>query len=172
MLINLAELLTNEGKVKEVISDFGPDVFSTKLGEYEVIDKKPIKFILTTVDKKTILVTADVEMSLLIPCDRCLEAVRRDFHININREINMAVKELHEEDVLEEVNFMSGNNLDVDKMVHGEILLNLPMKVLCDESCKGICNRCGANLNHGTCDCDITELDPRMAVIRDIFKNS
>lgn len=172
MLINLAELLTNEGKVKEVIADFGPEVFSTKIGDYEIVNKKPIKFILTTVDKKTILVEAKVELSLIIPCDRCLESVIKDFNIKINREVNMAVTVLPNEDELDEANFMSGNNLDVDKLVHGEILLSLPMKVLCDDNCKGICNRCGANLNHGTCDCDVTDLDPRMAVIRDIFKNS
>lgn len=172
MLINLAELLTNEGKVKEVIADFGSEVFSTKIGDYEIANKKPIKFILTTVDKKTILVEAKVELSLIIPCDRCLESVIKDFNIKINREVNMAVTVLPNEDELDEANFMSGNNLDVDKLVHGEILLSLPMKVLCDDNCKGICNRCGANLNHGTCDCDVTDLDPRMAVIRDIFKNS
>ncbi|HAJ39913.1 MAG TPA: DNA-binding protein, partial [Lachnospiraceae bacterium] len=37
------------------------------------------------------------------------------------------------------------------------------------EDCKGICSICGKNLNHGTCDCDHTDLDPRMAQIRDIF---
>ncbi|NLZ82019.1 MAG: DUF177 domain-containing protein [Clostridiales bacterium] len=172
MLINLSELLPNEGKIKEVIADFEPKVFSTKLDDYEIIDKKPINFILTTVDKKTILVEAKVELSLIIPCDRCLEPVKRGFNIKINREVDMAVTDLLEEDKLDQTNFMSGNNLDVNKIIHNEILLDLPMKVLCDENCKGICNRCGANLNHGTCDCDITELDPRMAVIRDIFKNS
>ena len=45
------------------------------------------------------------------------------------------------------------------------------MKVLCSEDCKGICNVCGQNLNEGTCDCEDTGLDPRMSVIRDVFKN-
>lgn len=171
MFINLSELLSNEGKIKEVIANFGPDEFSTKVGNYQVVEKKPIKFILTTIDKKTILVEAKVELSLLISCDRCLEPVTKDFNVLINKEINMSVANLNEEETLDKVNFMSGNDLDVDKIIHSEILLNLPMKVLCNESCKGICNRCGSNLNHGTCDCDITELDPRMAIIRDIFKN-
>ena len=43
------------------------------------------------------------------------------------------------------------------------------MKVLCRENCKGICNRCGANLNLGSCKCDDAELDPRMSKILDIF---
>ncbi|MFQ8840665.1 MAG: YceD family protein [Clostridium fessum] len=40
------------------------------------------------------------------------------------------------------------------------------MKVLCREDCKGICNRCGTNLNLRTCTCDTRSLDPRMSVIR------
>ena len=35
-----------------------------------------------------------------------------------------------------------------------------------------ICRKCGTNLNHGACSCDTVELDPRMAVIAEIFKNS
>lgn len=172
MFINLSELLANEGKVKEVIAHFEPDVFSTKLGDYKILEKKPIKFTLTNVDKKNILVEAEVEMSLIIPCDRCLEPVNTNFNIKIIKEVNMALTDLLEEEVLDKANFMSGNDIDVNKLIHSEILLNLPMKVLCDANCKGICNRCGANLNHETCDCDVTELDPRMAIIRDIFKNS
>ena len=71
---------------------------------------------------------------------------------------------------LDEQPYLQGYNLDVDQLVRDELLLNLPMKVLCDEDCKGICNRCGANLNHETCDCDRSSLDPRMSVIQDIFK--
>ena len=71
---------------------------------------------------------------------------------------------------LDEQSYLSGYNLDADMLVCNELLLSLPMKVLCDEDCKGICNRCGANLNHETCDCDRSSLDPRMSVIQDIFK--
>ena len=71
---------------------------------------------------------------------------------------------------LNEQFYVSGYNLDVDRLVGNELTLNLPMKVLCREDCKGICNRCGTNLNYGTCDCDTRSLDPRMSVIQDIFK--
>ena len=53
-----------------------------------------------------------------------------------------------------------------------EILVNWPMKTLCTEACKGICKKCGTNLNHSSCTCDTVELDPRMAKIRDIFNNT
>ena len=64
---------------------------------------------------------------------------------------------------------MEGYHLDIDGLINNEILLNWPMKVLCNESCKGICKVCGKNLNEGDCGCDDLFPDPRMAAIKDIF---
>ena len=71
----------------------------------------------------------------------------------------------------DEANYIDGYTLDVDQMVCNEILIGWPTKILCGEDCKGICSVCGQNLNEGTCDCEDTGLDPRMSVIRDVFKN-
>ena len=60
--------------------------------------------------------------------------------------------------------------LDVDRLIASELMVNLPMKVLCREDCKGICRKCGKNLNEGACGCDDSVPDPRMSVIQDIFK--
>ena len=57
----------------------------------------------------------------------------------------------------------------MDKLVCSEILVSWPSKVLCKEDCKGLCNTCGTNLNLKTCDCEPTDLDPRMAQIQEIF---
>ena len=65
--------------------------------------------------------------------------------------------------------YIDGYLLDVDALVRNELFVHMPLRVLCKEDCKGICKRCGTNLNLGTCDCDATELDPRMAAILDIF---
>ena len=71
----------------------------------------------------------------------------------------------------EEKDYIDGYNLDVDKLVFGEILLLIPGKTLCKEDCKGLCLRCGANLNEGECGCDRESLDPRMSVFKDILNN-
>ena len=61
-------------------------------------------------------------------------------------------------------------NVDyVEELVRNELIVQWPIRVLCKDDCKGICSRCGANLNIQTCDCDTTGLDPRMAAIKDIF---
>ena len=104
------------------------------------------------------------------PCDRCLDEVDTAFPIRIDYRWNPDKEADGAEDV-DEITFMDGCILDVDKLISDEIVVALPTKVLCKEDCKGLCSVCGMNLNHGTCDCDRHVADPRMAAIQDIFRS-
>ena len=110
-------------------------------------------------------------MVLEIPCDRCLEPVKVPFDLDFTKNVDLQETDDVQEDELDEKNYIDGFNLDVDKLLYNEILIGWPMIILCSETCKGICNVCGQNLNKGSCDCEDTSLDPRMSVIRDVFKN-
>ena len=93
--------------------------------------------------------------------------VEKVFPIVIDKELDLNGND--EEKSMEGSNYIIGTSLDVDQLIFGEILVSWPMKVLCREDCKGICKRCGANLNLSECQCPKTEPDPRMAAIQDIF---
>lgn len=170
MLINLSELFTSEGKVKNYTLDMEMTQFQAPDGVYEIVDRKPVTFCMTNVGDRTLVLEGEAEFSLMIPCGRCLDFVKTPFHFRIDRTLDMSQSEEERIEDLDEQPYLKGYNLDVDQLVGDELLLNLPMKVLCDEDCKGICNRCGVNLNHEICDCDRSSLDPRMSVIQDIFK--
>ena len=169
MQINLSELISKEGKILEIEAVYEPEVFRTKLGDYPIVKKDPIQLRFTNLGEKRILLEAVISISLLFPCDRCLEEVQKDFHIEVEREFDMKLSDTERIEALDETNFISGNNLDVDAFVYGEILLNLPMKVLCRTDCKGICNRCGANLNLRSCKCEDAEPGTGMSKILDVF---
>ena len=102
--------------------------------------------------------------------DRCLEDVENTFHITIDRSVNPNTESDGIEDV-DELSFIDGYMLDVDKLIIDEIVVALPTKVLCKEDCKGLCSVCGTNLNYHSCDCHKESLDPRMAAIQDIFRD-
>jgi len=170
MLINLTELFTREGKSKDYTPEIECRQFQIPDGACELVDAKPVNLHIENVGDKTLLLSGEAEFSLIIPCSRCLEPVKYPFHLTLERELDMNLTEEERLANLDEQPYLQGYNLDVDQLVRDELLLNLPMKVLCDEDCKGICNRCGANLNYETCDCDRSSLDPRMSVIQDIFK--
>lgn len=172
MQINLSELIQSEGKVMSIEADYQPNWYQAKGGNYKIVQKKPLQMEFTNLGKKKIQLETEIDLTLQMRCDRCLEPVLQEIRIDVSREFDMDKTDQQRIEALDEINFISGNNLDVERFVYGEVLINLPMKVLCREDCKGLCNRCGANLNQVTCNCDTTELDPRMAKIRDIFQNA
>ena len=63
------------------------------------------------------------------------------------------------------LSFYEGDEIDLTPLVHEQIILALPTRPLCGESCRGLCSRCGANLNAGACGCPAAPPDPRLAVL-------
>lgn len=172
MLIKLTDVLAYDYKVLQTKAQLEMDTFDSKLGSFEIVDKSDVDLLITNVGSKKITIEAKTDLSVMIPCDRCLEPVKTKFHIDVVKDVNMGLSEEDRVNELDEKDYIIGYDLEVDKLIYGEILVNWPMKVLCRNDCKGICNKCGANLNLGECGCDRAELDPRMAAIRDIFNNS
>ena len=98
-----------------------------------------------------------------------LKDVPTEFEIDLEEEIDMKASGEDRIKDLDEINYVTGCSLDVEQLVHNEILIHWPLRVLCKEDCRGICPKCGKDLNEGSCECDQTSPDPRMAVISDIF---
>lgn len=171
MLIDLSELLSVNDKSVDVQAVIEMDRFQSKMSDYPISKKAPLHLHLTNTGKRVVRIETVIDITLMIPCDRCLESVAYDMNIRVNKEIDMNESDTDRIQSLDELCFIQEGSLDVERFVYNEILVHLPMKVLCNENCKGICNRCGANLNSQTCNCDTTELDPRMSKIRDIFNN-
>lgn len=60
-----------------------------------------------------------------------------------------------------------GDDVDVSPLLHERLLLTLPTLPLCRDDCRGLCGRCGTDLNLGPCDCPALDVgDPRLAVLR------
>ena len=169
MLIDLSEILSIEGKTQVVEAPVSMDFFQSKLGSFPVIEKKPICVTLVNTGKKVVKIEAKGSIVLAIPCDKCLKDVPTEFEVDISEEIDMKASREDRIKDLDEINYVTGCSLDVEQLVHNEILIHWPLRVLCKENCRGICPKCGMNLNEGTCDCDQFVPDPRMAVISDIF---
>ncbi len=182
--MNLTEVLSLDGKVMEAQEVLTLDTIELPDGTFPIVKKSPMSLVVTNTGKKKLSLKGSVDVTVLIPCDRCLEEVPVDIPIVIDREIRLdeageddsgseAMTTLELQGITElEESGITGHTLDVNQLFRAEVLLNWPMKTLCSEDCAGICEKCGTNLNNGSCDCDNTELDPRMAVIQDIFNNN
>ena len=171
MQINLTELCTSEGKEKNYQVELEMESYQAPDGEtYPLVDREPVMFHMIHTGKHVIELTGTARFGLMMPCSRCLEPVNVPFCLEFERTLDLDQTEAERIDEMDEQPYIKGYDLDVDWLVRDELLLNLPWQVLCKDDCKGICDRCGTNLNHGTCTCDRSSLDPRMSVIQDIFK--
>ena len=170
MRVELADMFSSENKEITKQVEVGLRSFDSKLGRFPVKKKDPFELKFANEENKRLLIQGETEVTIAIPCDRCLEDVERVFPIIISKEIDLTGDD--EEKSVDGLHYMVGTNLDVDQLIFGEILVSWPMKVLCREDCKGICKRCGANLNMAEFQCQKTEPDPRMAAIQDIFNKS
>ena len=168
MIIDISDILSCENKEESKQVQIELTSFISKLGEFPIISAAPIELHIANRENKRLLIQGDVDLRVSIPCSRCLEEVPTDIHFSIDKDIKLEDSVVHDEDV-EDNDYLIGFNLDIDRLIYGEILVNWPMKVLCRDDCKGICKVCGMNLNKGECNCQRTELDPRMAAIQDVF---
>lgn len=169
MLLDLSKLLLEDGKTLETSTELEMQKLSFRMGVFPVIRKSPVSLMVVNTGNRRLEITGDVELTFQIPCARCLTPVEYAIPLHIERTVDMKLTEEEREKSEEESNFMEGEQLNPEALVRNELLVNWPIRVLCKEDCKGICSRCGANLNIQTCDCDTTGLDPRMAAIKDIF---
>lgn len=169
MQIHLTDILSCEGKTMEWTGPVEMDTFVSPMGAFPIIKKSPCRLTVISLGQNRVQLEGAVDVTVLIPCDRCLTDVETKLSLSIEKEVKVQSEEENGIEEPVETEFIFGYNLDVDELVRNEILVNWPMKTLCRETCKGICQKCGRNLNHGPCGCDTVESDPRMAAIRDIF---
>jgi len=100
-------------------------------------------------------------------CDRCAS----DFDADVEFPIDVVlVKELANEENEDEWVFpLAGDAADLEEIVRTVFVLNMDSQLLCKPDCKGMCCKCGKNLNDGACDCQ-KELDPRFAALRQLLE--
>jgi DUF177 domain-containing protein len=105
-------------------------------------------------------------------CARCAEEFTttgaRDFRFVLSpRMIGIGKQnDLQSEDL--EFSVYDGDEVDLSPLIREQVLLSLPTRPLCNEKCRGLCPRCGTNLNYARCDCASAAADPRLAIIRTV----
>jgi uncharacterized protein len=111
-----------------------------------------------------ILVRGHLEGELGLACGRCLEPfaapVETDFDLLLApapQGEGSAEEELSAEEL--DLDFYSGDTMDLEAIIREQIILMVPLKPLCQEDCQGLCPFCGVNLNQETCSCQTEKSD-------------
>lgn len=99
-------------------------------------------------------------------CDRCLDEFQANMDIPFFEQFQeTGVTEAHSEDII----YFQGDEIDISELVRESILLAQPISTVCSEDCRGLCIKCGSNLNHSDCSCDRHIVDPRLAELQKFF---
>jgi uncharacterized protein len=114
-------------------------------------------------------ITGDTELT----CSRCLEQYR--FQLDTYFE----EKFCHVSDISDvtgegqetgDLHVFENNRIEMDDILLENIVLAVPMKTVCSESCRGLCGICGANLNKNECGCRTDDIDPRLSALKKFFQ--
>ena len=114
-----------------------------------------------------LVMTGEISTCIHGICDRCASDFDRDVEIPLD--VVLVTEMANEENEDEWVFPLEGDSADLDDIVRTVFVLNLDSKLLCKEDCKGLCHRCGKNLNEGPCNCQ-KELDPRFAALKQLLE--
>lgn len=168
MNINIKKLL--DGKVREL--DFNGAIKK----DFLMVDGKKLKFLepITLQGKifktdNNIYIQGNIEYEYIDRCDRCLVEYPTKKETSLFAEIiTFKEKEFDSENL---TILLESDFLDFDDIVIKAIYLDLPMKSICNEDCKGFCDKCGKNLNYEKCTCEKNDFDPRLAKLKELIND-
>ena len=117
--------------------------------------------------------TGKVASAVRLTCSRCLA----EYELPISSEFTIFFTESKGEELDEEVELSdeelisasyTGDEIDMTAEIAEQVMLEVPYKPLCSESCLGLCPQCGADLNAGECGCDRGGINLKMAALKKI----
>ena len=107
----------------------------------------------------------EIRSELLCVCDRCASRFER----TKRTPLSAVIVDRNEDNADDpELFFLEGNEIDLDEILSTLFILDMDTKFLCSEDCKGLCPKCGKNLNLGPCGCG-KQTDPRFAVLEQLL---
>ena len=162
MKVDVSDILKNSGeslrfsieeKITETNSDFGVSEFLS-----------PVKAEGTITSFEEVLkVKAEGEVKVRTNCAKCLNSFDLEVFFEVNEDFSTTGNEGAAET-------FTGEIIDLSSVVNQSILMALPMRIVCDDDCKGLCPICGKDLNEEACNCNASTIDPRFESLRSLFK--
>jgi uncharacterized protein len=118
-------------------------------------------------------VRGEISTDVSFECTRCLEPIPRHLQIPFEavfidaaEEDTSSEKEVADEQLDESL--VEDGRVDMAEVVREQILLAIPEQIFCRDDCRGLCAKCGANLNLIDCKCADDDIDPRWAALRNL----
>jgi len=164
MFLDVKELAVRKVRIRK---SYAPGSVDYHSGEFKQAGPLEVRASAELVEGQ-IRIAGSLQTKIELVCARCLEPVveevSRDFDLFYRPMKTIAKEEemrLKEDDT--EIAFFEGEGLFLADVLAEQVLLALPMKVICRGDCRGLCPHCGVNLNSEECRCESHAADPRLA---------
>lgn len=168
MIFDLSGFLHGENHVFNIEGELeNKDVFNDLDGEFKIVGKVVYKGKIFKVDTEYLL-KLNISYTVENKCDRCLQPTTNNIETTLEAKLEEYNKNFDDE--LDDIIFYDNGVLSLDEYIISQVMSSLPMKYICSEDCKGLCPKCGVNLNTESCDCIHDEIDPRLEKLKDFFK--
>lgn len=156
------------GKATEVEFDFSLLLNSLDYSNFNVVSMESAKCHAKIIrsDREKLALFVDYSVDVTFPCDRCLEDVKITIENSFEKGVYLKKLDNLSDDEL----FIIGSSLDITDSIVEDLCVNIPMQVICDNECRGLCSSCGINLNDESCDCTNDKIDPRLEELRKLLK--
>lgn len=164
MILDLEPIFNTEGLSKEF--DYELDLSAEEVG-YAKPFTTPVKVSGSVANSTGIVeLNASADFVLELDCDRCARPIKVPVKTKIRHTLVTSLNDENNDELM----LVNELRFPLDDLVTEDIFLELPSKFLCREDCKGICPKCGKDLNAGECGCQ-KEIDPRLAALRQLLDN-
>jgi len=122
--------------------------------------------------QETVSIVGNIEAIVDAECCRCLEvtshSLKSEFRYTLVPTADKDREELELGPEDSEFGYYQDDTVDLDQIIFEQIVLQIPIKVLCKDSCKGLCPHCGINLNMASCNCHADFVDERLTVLKKV----
>ncbi|MGN0452968.1 MAG: YceD family protein [Ruminococcus sp.] len=163
MIFDLKEVFEGEGVSKSL--DFKLDLRDIAVDGVHPFSSEAC--VTATACNKTGIVSLSIKAEFVYsrPCDRCMKPLSETMTYTFSHRLVQSLYGDDDDDYIETPDY----RLELEDLVTSDILLELPLKFLCSDGCKGLCPKCGQDLNEGNCSCGKRTVDPRLEVLRQLI---
>lgn len=165
IFINVKKLFDYEEVYKEEDGEYQLEDFQLFGEEVKILKPVHASFHLTRV-RSGILLDGKLETTVELTCVRCLKRFNQDISSELHEAYSIPGFEENFEGFDDVYLIENESEINIEPALHSNLVVSIPANPVCNPDCRGICPRCGADLNEIQCNCHEDEIDPRLEVLK------
>lgn len=171
MRLNISSLTGRKGAFFQVKKQISGDFLAYAPEVDKVLG--PVKVNLTVTNAgEDYVVRGDLSVDVALRCSRCLKPFEATIEAFVEEEFFDHSQKDGAELFWDEQILIEGNEIDITSLIEESVIVNIPMKTVCQDDCPGLCPTCGRDLAEGSCDCLSPEIDIRLAPLSKLLQST